>query len=120
MIRAVSGNSRTCSQSCRRSGRCFIQYVHLNIAKVQRRFCRGSWLLPPIKQENIAAAVGGVVEWLMAPVLKTGRAQALVGSNPTPSAEIIWTRRSAPLHQVQISCVPDSFSLRFRGIKCGV
>ena len=32
------------------------------------------------------AATGGVVEWLMAPVLKTGRAQALVGSNPTPSA----------------------------------
>jgi hypothetical protein len=31
-------------------------------------------------------APGGVVEWLMAPVLKTGRAQALVGSNPTPSA----------------------------------
>ena len=30
--------------------------------------------------------LGGVVEWLMAPVLKTGRAQALVGSNPTPSA----------------------------------
>jgi hypothetical protein len=24
---------------------------------------------------------------LMAPVLKTGRAQALVGSNPTPSAK---------------------------------
>ena len=32
------------------------------------------------------AGMGGVVEWLMAPVLKTGRAQALVGSNPTPSA----------------------------------
>ena len=32
------------------------------------------------------AKPGGVVEWLMAPVLKTGRAQALVGSNPTPSA----------------------------------
>ena len=31
-------------------------------------------------------STGGVVEWLMAPVLKTGRAQALVGSNPTPSA----------------------------------
>ena len=31
--------------------------------------------------------LGGVVEWLMAPVLKTGRAQALVGSNPTPSAK---------------------------------
>ena len=29
---------------------------------------------------------GGVVERLMAPVLKTGRAKALVGSNPTPSA----------------------------------
>ena len=32
---------------------------------------------------------GGVVEWLMAPVLKTGRAKALVGSNPTPSAILI-------------------------------
>ena len=30
--------------------------------------------------------LGGVVERLMAPVLKTGRAKALVGSNPTPSA----------------------------------
>jgi len=28
---------------------------------------------------------GGVVEWLMAPVLKTGRVQALAGSNPAPS-----------------------------------
>ena len=28
---------------------------------------------------------GGVVEWLMAPVLKTGEAKASVGSNPTPS-----------------------------------
>src|SRR5438067_10450152 len=32
------------------------------------------------------ANLGGVVERLMAPVLKTGRAKALVGSNPTPSA----------------------------------
>ena len=31
-------------------------------------------------------ASGGVVEWLMAPVLKTGRPKGLVGSNPTPSA----------------------------------
>src|SRR3981081_4554913 len=39
------------------------------------------------------AATGGVVEWLMAPVLKTGRAQALVGSNPTPSARLAtWNR----------------------------
>jgi hypothetical protein len=29
---------------------------------------------------------GGVVERFMAPVLKTGKAQAFVGSNPTPSA----------------------------------
>src|SRR3954468_17046740 len=36
---------------------------------------------------------GGVVEWLMAPVLKTGRAQALVGSNPTPSAIPIFEFR---------------------------
>jgi hypothetical protein len=36
---------------------------------------------------------GGVVEWLMAPVLKTGRAQALVGSNPTPSADSIFEFR---------------------------
>ena len=28
---------------------------------------------------------GEVVEWLMAPVLKTGEAQASVGSNPTLS-----------------------------------
>ena len=31
---------------------------------------------------------GGVVEWLMAPVLKTGEVKASVGSNPTPSASI--------------------------------
>ncbi len=30
-------------------------------------------------------AAGGVVEWLMAPVLKTGEVKASVGSNPTPS-----------------------------------
>ena len=36
--------------------------------------------------QNYARKAGGVVEWLMAPVLKTGRAKALVGSNPTPSA----------------------------------
>ena len=40
-----------------------------------------------------AETTGGVVEWLMAPVLKTGRAQALVGSNPTPSARLAtWNR----------------------------
>ena len=29
---------------------------------------------------------GGMAEWSMAVVLKTARVQALVGSNPTPSA----------------------------------
>jgi hypothetical protein len=29
---------------------------------------------------------GRVAEWSNAPVLKTGKAQAFVGSNPTPSA----------------------------------
>ena len=32
-----------------------------------------------------AAAPGEVVEWLMAPVLKTGEVKASVGSNPTLS-----------------------------------
>src|SRR5213078_1051608 len=41
-----------------------------------------------------APLLGGVVEWLMAPVLKTGRAQALVGSNPTPSARIKYLSAS--------------------------
>ena len=39
-----------------------------------------------VAKSSAAQYLGGVVEWLMAPVLKTGRAQALVGSNPTPSA----------------------------------
>lgn len=34
-----------------------------------------------------AALLGGVVEWLMAPVLKTGEVKASVGSNPTPSVD---------------------------------
>ena len=41
-----------------------------------------------------AAKPGGVVERLMAPVLKTGRAKALVGSNPTPSAIALDPRSS--------------------------
>jgi hypothetical protein len=47
-----------------------------------------SWRALPASGTLLAhRIIGGVVEWLMAPVLKTGRAQALVGSNPTPSAE---------------------------------
>jgi hypothetical protein len=36
---------------------------------------------------------GGVVEWFMAPVLKTGKAQAFVSSNLTPSAFSIFDCR---------------------------
>jgi hypothetical protein len=36
---------------------------------------------PPASQ-----CTGGVVEWSIAPVLKTGEPQGSVGSNPTPSA----------------------------------
>ncbi len=32
---------------------------------------------------------GGMAEWSMAVVLKTARVQALVGSNPTPSASVL-------------------------------
>ena len=35
-----------------------------------------------------AVQPGGVVEWLMAPVLKTGESKDSVGSNPTPSVFI--------------------------------
>ena len=35
-----------------------------------------------------APTPGGVVEWLMAPVLKTGEVKASAGSNPAPSVEI--------------------------------
>ena len=34
------------------------------------------------------APQGGVVEWLMAPVLKTGDPKGSVGSNPTPSVSV--------------------------------
>ena len=44
-----------------------------------------------VRQDAAARVPGGVVERLMAPVLKTGRAQALVGSNPTPSASQLAT-----------------------------
>ena len=42
-----------------------------------------------VAQSRNAVCLGGVVERLMAPVLKTGRAKVLVGSNPTPSANPI-------------------------------
>ena len=39
------------------------------------------------RRSYCAALFGGVVEWLMAPVLKTGEVKASVGSNPTPSVD---------------------------------
>ena len=41
----------------------------------------------PRYAEAIVARRGWVAEWFKAPVLKTGRGQLLVGSNPTPSAK---------------------------------
>ena len=38
-----------------------------------------------IRHGTVRPTPGEVVEWLMAPVLKTGEAQASVGSNPTLS-----------------------------------
>src|SRR5262245_2107756 len=48
-------------------------------------------LLPPENRPNcrIIPVPGGMAERPIAPVLKTGRAQVLVGSNPTPSARLI-------------------------------
>ena len=60
------------------------------MAEVQRLFLPSQLACcVRLNRRILLAPFGGVVEWLMAPVLKTGRAQALVGSNPTPSAEII-------------------------------
>ena len=36
-----------------------------------------------------APTPGGVVEWLMAPVLKTGEVKASAGSNPAPSVLLV-------------------------------
>ena len=57
----------------------------MNIFLVQR-FNYDAVLARYHSSDRIVRGLGGVVERLMAPVLKTGRAQALVGSNPTPSA----------------------------------
>src|SRR6266446_2308738 len=47
-----------------------------------------STLLNSLRVAHFSRSVipGGVVEWFMSPVLKTGRPRGLVGSNPTPSA----------------------------------
>src|SRR5437660_9125936 len=90
MTRAASGISRTCCQSCCGSRGDFIQYVHLNMKQSLAPFLQ--WQVgccDRLNRRMLLPPFGGVVEWLMAPVLKTGRAQALVGSNPTPSAAII-------------------------------
>ena len=39
---------------------------------------------------SLLRAVGGMAEWLIAPVLKTGVPQGIGGSNPSPSAISEW------------------------------
>ena len=58
-----------------------MEKVHMNISLLQ-----ATALIISTPMEHYLRTTGGVVERLMAPVLKTGRAKALVGSNPTPSA----------------------------------
>ncbi len=43
-----------------------------------------------------APTPGGVVEWLMAPVLKTGEVKASAGSNPAPSVFACVALRKRP------------------------
>ena len=63
------------------------QFHYSNTLLIHRPLpCRLLLIAVAVAKSPAARYVGGVVEWLMAPVLKTGRAQALVGSNPTPSA----------------------------------
>jgi hypothetical protein len=52
---------------------------------------RQEFYLKPGERTGISPATrftGGVVEWSIAPVLKTGEPKGSVGSNPTPSAII--------------------------------
>ena len=44
-----------------------------------------------------APTPGGVVEWLMAPVLKTGEVKASAGSNPAPSVFTYVAFRRHPI-----------------------
>jgi hypothetical protein len=56
-------------------------------ALIEHRYCYAG--LAQLTADGTLLAIdklGGVVERFMAPVLKTGKAQAFVGSNPTPSA----------------------------------
>src|SRR5436189_2293502 len=108
-VRAAVGISFTFRHSFFPSGDPFTGYVHVNMWPCRDVFSTSAavgglfsfWRgLPQSLNAGTASAsrlaeeirsgtilvLGGVVEWLMAPVLKTGRAQALVGSNPTPSA----------------------------------
>ena len=92
---AVAFTSRIVGRPCRTHGlfkaafrRNALQFHYSNTLLIHHPTAL-SLLLMAVAVAKFPAAryLGGVVEWLMAPVLKTGRAQALVGSNPTPSAE---------------------------------
>ncbi len=56
--------------------------------KVEGRFA----ITPEIPDKQ---CLGGVAEWSIAPVLKTGEPQGSVGSNPTSSAKLLAGRISA-------------------------
>jgi hypothetical protein len=58
---------------------------------------------------------GGVVEWLMAPVLKTGRPKGLVGSNPTPSAGPVGDEKNAGALSIGGWSTGDSIAVRPAG-----
>ena len=65
-----------------------LQFHYSNTLLLHHSTALSLLLIAVAVAKSLAARyLGGVVEWLMAPVLKTGRAQALVGSNPTPSAK---------------------------------
>src|SRR4051812_35923192 len=66
-------------------------------------------LIEPRMPRCPCRATGGVVERLMAPVLKTGRAKALVGSNPTPSANFPAQKKS---WHGRIQPAPQNHALR--------
>jgi hypothetical protein len=64
-----------------------------NTSRKRLPYCTEQLLAASVERHN--EAPGGVVEWLMAPVLKTGRPKGLVGSNPTPSAILFRDQKSA-------------------------
>ncbi len=70
-----------------------LQDERTNPADQQTRISRLVFTLP-VPYDRIIRHSGGMAEWLMAPVLKTGLVKANVGSNPSPSACRKWRRQA--------------------------